>query len=457
MANKQLTHTGEELDAAITAIEQNYADVSGTTAAEADVRSGKKFVKSNRVLGTGTMPDSTLTAEAQVSASGVFTAEPGKYGLTITPKAKIDQAGYVGASVEGEQISRYVRTEKVTLTSNGIYQPGSFTLIEEVDVQVIMAQLNNPTLSASGPDLTITDGNNGTFCQWYDIFLDNSTVRSARVNKTSTTTTYSLTNIPMAAGTHTIKVHAGGTGMKDSTGASMTYVATSQLATPSIYMVSGTTTLAINPVANADWYNIYADGAYYNVSVLISGTTYDIGTWLQGWLDTYTITVEAGSSGSYTKSNRSNAIVWSNGTKLPAPSISKNGNALTIHTVDTTHTEKYAVYANGVFKQFVKATSDGKWTIQTAWNSIDSSVCTVEYSTDGGTSWNTIGTTSGADIDYGTRVRVRVQVTDANYTVSFGTSDGAMAYAQTGIGTTDTGDFLLNADTTLSFRGIYWA
>ena len=107
MANKQLTHTGEELDAAITAIEQNYADVSGTTAAEADVRAGKKFVKSNRVLGTGTMPDSALTAEAQVSASGVFTTEPSKYGLTITPKAKIDQAGYVGASVEGWGSVRY--------------------------------------------------------------------------------------------------------------------------------------------------------------------------------------------------------------------------------------------------------------------------------------------------------------------------------------------------------------
>lgn len=457
MANKQLTHTGAELDAAISAVQNYYADIRGTTAGVADVRAGKKFVKANRVLGTGTMPDSVLTAEAQISGSGVFSDTPSQYGITIVPKAKIDQAGYVGSSVEGEPIVRYIRTEKVTLTQNVVYRPSAWTLIEEVDVQVFLAQLNNPTLSVNGSDLTITDGNNGTFCQYYDIYVDGSVVSSARVTKTSSSTTYSLTNISMSTGTHTLTVKAGGQGMKDSEGVDFTYLATSQLATPSIYMVSGTATLAINPVPNATWYELHADGANFHEWAVLSSTTYDVGYWLQDKLDTYELTVYAQSNGDYTKSNVSNVIVWSNGTKLPTPSISRDGTDLTIHTNDTVHTEKFAVYANGIFKQFVKATSDGKWDIMTSWTNIDTSACSVEYSTDGGSTWETISTTSGASVDYGTRVRFRVQVTDDTYSVSVTSSDGSMGFVQTGIGITNTGDYLINGDISLVFRGIRWA
>lgn len=50
-----LTHSGAQLDAAITKVETDYADVSGVTATAADVLTGKKFVGANKTLTDGTL------------------------------------------------------------------------------------------------------------------------------------------------------------------------------------------------------------------------------------------------------------------------------------------------------------------------------------------------------------------------------------------------------------------
>ena len=50
----RLTHTGEQVDAAVAKILANFADVSGVTALASDVAEGKYFVNSNGVLTEGT-------------------------------------------------------------------------------------------------------------------------------------------------------------------------------------------------------------------------------------------------------------------------------------------------------------------------------------------------------------------------------------------------------------------
>lgn len=50
----QLTHTGAQLDSAISKVQNDYADVSGVTAVAGDVAQGKYFVTSAGVLTEGT-------------------------------------------------------------------------------------------------------------------------------------------------------------------------------------------------------------------------------------------------------------------------------------------------------------------------------------------------------------------------------------------------------------------
>lgn len=50
----RLTHTGQQLDAAITKVENDYADVSGVTALASDVAEGTYYVNSDGNLVAGT-------------------------------------------------------------------------------------------------------------------------------------------------------------------------------------------------------------------------------------------------------------------------------------------------------------------------------------------------------------------------------------------------------------------
>lgn len=446
MANKQLTHTGAELDAAINAVRNNYADTTGTTAAEADVRSGKKFVKANRVLVTGTMPDATLTAELGISGS-IIGDEPTEYGITLKPKATIDKAGYVGASVQAETIVKYVKTEKRTYTENGTFRPSASRLLEEVTIAVPQAQLNEPTISINGSDLTITDGNNGTFCEQFLIYVDD--VLKSRHPKTGESVIFSLTNIAMSAGSHQIKVACRGTGMVDSTPtASTTYVATAQLATPSAYIISGTTTLAIGIVPNADYYEIFAESSGYSTSTVTTSTTYDLHTGiLAGHIGKYEITVVAGSFGTYTRSNPSAPVAYQEGDTLATPTLSRTGAIMTI-TENDANAERFAIYADGLFRQWIPAS--GSWTLWLSW-SFDSTKAHAQYSLDGGSTWTDINTNTGTDTKTSLRIRLRLIVIDPGY--SLVASGGGFSFSQNGHGSYETDEILLNANTNLTING----
>lgn len=69
------------------------------------------------------------------------------------------------------------------------------------------AQLNAPTISLSNDILTITNGNNGTFSEYYELRLDGTTVDTLNISTTSITVSQYITS------SGTITVTVGGTGM----------------------------------------------------------------------------------------------------------------------------------------------------------------------------------------------------------------------------------------------------
>lgn len=73
-------------------------------------------------------------------------------------------------------------------------------------------QLNPATISINGSDLTIVDGNNGSFSEYFDIYSDNGAVASISSN----TSVYDLRNAAIPSGTHTITVKVRGANMKTS-------------------------------------------------------------------------------------------------------------------------------------------------------------------------------------------------------------------------------------------------
>ena len=75
MAVKQLTHTGKELDEAISRVQGNYADISGTTAQKSDVRIGKKFVGANKQLETGDMIDAGGGEPEEVTVTPTYSEQ----------------------------------------------------------------------------------------------------------------------------------------------------------------------------------------------------------------------------------------------------------------------------------------------------------------------------------------------------------------------------------------------
>ena len=443
----QLTHTGAELDAAIGAVLDDYADVSGTTATDADVRAGKTYVKANKVQSTGTLPDSTLTAEAGVSGS-VLTDEPGHYGITIQPRAKIDQAGYVGASVNGTEVVKYIKTETVRITANGTYYPSANRLIEEVEVAVPQAKLNKPTLALLDDTLTVYNANNGTFAEYVEVFVSGSSTVLSRVPAQDVTTFY-LATMPLAVGYHSISARVTGTGMVNSDDANPVYYQShAQLDAP-VIGIQNTNTLTIGAVTNAHSYEVHADGDEYHVTIETTANTVNLANLLAGKLDHFVITVYALANSYYTKSNASNAVNYATGSNLPTPSLSISGSYLTI-TDSSSAVEKYDIYDNDIFYQSIKA--DGSpWTI-TFSADYDSASGYLQYSTDGGSTWTEISS-SGSTIISGFNVMLRLVVSVADYTLRVNISQLGFYAMQRGNGTYISEMLLINDNTTISVVG----
>lgn len=348
----QLTHTGEQLDAAIRKVRAGYTDVSGTTAQASDVRSPKKFVSAGKTLTTGTMPNATVTASASISGS-ILTDTVGDYAVQITPRATLDRSGYIASGHVAGTITKYVKTTSKTITENGTYTP-SGGLFSSVTVNVPRAKLNAPTASVTGLLLTITNGENGTFAQHFDIFIDGAGGKTASVTA-GATATYDLAALSLSAGNHTVQCSARGSGMTDSDKSeSVTFTVTNQLAAP-VITVSGNL-LTIIPVAHAAGYEIHADGAVYSKSGTTSGTTFDLSVFLAGYEDVFTITVYATAQSPYTRSPVSNAQTYSTVEKLAKPNITLAGAQLSIVDVDG-GAESYQILVDGVKRTTIPKTS----------------------------------------------------------------------------------------------------
>ena len=130
----QLTHTGAQLDSAIRKCKSGYADVSQTTATQADVRLGKKYVNSHRNLVEGTMPDAVVVPEASLTSPLVIDT-PNAYPLTFMPKARVTTAGYFGADVVSTGTTRYLNIQEKTVSQNGSVTPDAGYVLSKVIVR----------------------------------------------------------------------------------------------------------------------------------------------------------------------------------------------------------------------------------------------------------------------------------------------------------------------------------
>ena len=174
-------------DVTVTAIPENYQDVSSTTASEADVLSGKTFVKSTGALVAGAMPNNgavsktldTTTTSYTVPAgyhSGLGTvsittetktATPTKLKQNITPTAGKVLSSVTVAAIPAE----YITTTDATATADQL--------------------LTGSTAYVAGTKITGTMANNGAV----DQSIDGMTTSSVTIPAGFTTGgTVSLTN-----------------------------------------------------------------------------------------------------------------------------------------------------------------------------------------------------------------------------------------------------------------------
>lgn len=259
MAQVQLTHTGEQLDEAIRKVRSSYADVSETTATESTVRVGRKFVKADKTLATGTMPDATVTASAAISGSAVGDSVS-TYPITIIPKATLNRAGYCANGHTATPVTKYIQTQMVTVTENGTVTPASGRLLMAVVVNVPQAQLKVLSTSLANDDLLILNNSqNGAFCEYFDIYVDSDTSPADSVAAASSVH-YNLLNLSLSAGTHTIKTKARGTGMQDSPySTEHEYIVGASLNAPTLSLSGYTLTITSNNTGVNETDEVYAD------------------------------------------------------------------------------------------------------------------------------------------------------------------------------------------------------
>lgn len=322
---KRLTHTGEQLDEAIGKVLAGYTDVSEVTATAPDVRVNKKFVSNQKVLTEGTMPDATVTASVTV-AGGILSDTESAFPVQITPKATLSNAGYVAQGHTADTTVKYIKASEKSITANGTYDPPNNGFFSRIVVDIPSAQLNPATISLSDGVLSMTDGNNGTFGKYFDIYADaeESPKASVQINATDSAS-YDLSQLNFSTGSHTIYVRVRGIGMTDSeSSGNVTYVATSQLPAPIISLDGDI--LTIGAVEHAVGYEIHADGSSNNLIQTTTGLTYDLAGWLGAYTGSFDITVYALAAIPYIKSQASNSVSFTVGNPVQTFNVSVASN-----------------------------------------------------------------------------------------------------------------------------------
>lgn len=135
----RLKHSGQQLDAAITKVMSDYADVSDVDATPSDVRAGKHYVNSSKQLVEGTLADAEITLGAVVSSVYVEENNSG-YPILIVPTATVEKAGYVSNIPNGIYPAKYIRVEEKSVTPSEETQnitPTAGKLLKSVTVNPI--------------------------------------------------------------------------------------------------------------------------------------------------------------------------------------------------------------------------------------------------------------------------------------------------------------------------------
>lgn len=135
----RLKHSGQQLDAAITKVMSDYADVSDVDATPSDVRAGKHYVNSSKQLVEGTLADAEITLGAVVSSIYVEDNDSG-YPILIDPTATVEKAGYVSNIPNGSYPAKYIRVEEKSVTPSEETQnitPTEGKLLKNVTVNPI--------------------------------------------------------------------------------------------------------------------------------------------------------------------------------------------------------------------------------------------------------------------------------------------------------------------------------
>lgn len=285
----RLKHSGQQLDAAITKVMSDYADVSDVDATPSDVRAGKHYVNSSKQLVEGTLADAEITLGAVVSSAYVEENNSG-YPILIVPTATVEKAGYVSNIPNGSYPTKYIRVEEKSVTPSEetqnitpsvgkllknvtvnpipeeyIVPSGQLNITENgvtdvtqyasASVSVPLPKLNTPSISIEGTELTITNPTtNGNFTNGYKIYADGDYV-----------TTYAAAVVDLLdyideEGSYSITVKCVGTSFLDSNASeSATLVVNPQLTAPSISL-DGSTLSITDEDGNATEFDIYVDG-----------------------------------------------------------------------------------------------------------------------------------------------------------------------------------------------------
>ena len=143
----------------------------------------------------------------------------------------------------------------LSITANGTYNIKTYESVS-VSVPSVQPQLNAPTLTLEGSNLTITNpSTNGGFVTTFKLF------DGSNLFLTTAETSINLSQYISSVGTHSITAKAIGTNFMDSEASNSKDYIIKQLATPSISLVEGeTTVIQIDRIDdNATTIEVYAD------------------------------------------------------------------------------------------------------------------------------------------------------------------------------------------------------